>query len=128
MRTGQEDANLRLVERVFAEVLGPMDSQTVEALFAPGFIQHSPGMASGVPALKDLLDRAKALYPRATCSVKRMMANGDLVMAHVHVVFEPGTPGMAVVNIFRIRDGMVAEHWDVAQPVETKPKNANGMF
>ncbi len=90
-----------------------MDSQTVEALFAPGFIQHNPGMASGLPALKDALDRAKAAYPRAMYSVKRMMADGDLVMAHVHAIFEPGDAGVALVNIFRVENGLIAEHWDV---------------
>ena len=128
MRSAQEEANLRLVERVFAQVLAPMDSQTVEGLFAPGFIQHNPGMASGVPALKDGLDRVKAACPRATYSVKRMMTDGDLVMAHVHAILEPGDPGVAMVNIFRVENGLIAEHWEVAQPVETKPKNGNGQF
>lgn len=128
MRSAQEEANLRLVEQVFAQVLAPMDSQTVEALFAPGFIQHNPGMASGIPALKDALDRTKAAYPRAIYTVKRMMADGGLVMAHVHAIFEPGHPGVALVNIFRVENGLIAEHWDVVQPVETRPKNANGMF
>lgn len=128
MRGEQEEANLRLIEQVFAQVLVPMDSQTVEQYFSPRFVQHNPGMASGIPALKDGLDRAKGAFPRALFSVKRMMADGDLVMVHSHVIFEPGDAGVAVVNIFRIEKGMIAEHWDVVQPVETKPKNGNGMF
>jgi predicted SnoaL-like aldol condensation-catalyzing enzyme len=31
-------------------------------------------------------------------------------MAHVHVIFEPGSPGLAVVDIFRIENGLIAEH------------------
>ncbi len=49
-----------------------------------------------------------------------MLADGDLVMAHVHVIFEPGSPGLAVVDIFRIENGQIAEHWDVAQPVNNR--------
>ncbi|HEY1124675.1 MAG TPA: nuclear transport factor 2 family protein [Sphingobium sp.] len=127
-RTEQEEANIRLVERIYEEVLGPIDSQAVDGLFAPGYIQHNPGIASGAMALKDMLDRAKGKYPNAVHIVKRMMADGDLVMAHVHVIFEPGSPGLAVVDIFRIENGLIAEHWDVAMPVNTKPANANGMF
>jgi len=128
MRTEQEQTNLRLVERIYEEVLGPIDSQAVDGLFSPSYIQHNPGIPSGAMALKDMLDRAKGKYPNAVHIVKRMIADGDLVMAHVHVIFEPGSPGLAVVDIFRIENGLIAEHWDVAQPVNTEPKNANGMF
>ena len=98
MRAAQELANLRLVERVYEEVLGPIDSSAVDALFDPGYIQHNPSIATGAEALKAMLDRAKAKYPHAEHRVKRMIADGDLVMAHVHVIFEPGTPGLAAVQ------------------------------
>ena len=81
MRTPQEQANIRLVERIYEEVLGPIDSQAVDGLFAPGYIQHNPSIPSGAMALKDMLDRAKGKYPNAVHIVKRMMADGDLVMA-----------------------------------------------
>ncbi len=128
MRSAEEDANLRLIERLYADVLGPMDSQTVEQYFAPGFVQHSPGIASGVPAFKDWLDRTKAVHPRTRCAVKRMMADGDLILAHVHIVLEPGDVGVAAMSLFRIANGLVSEYWDVVQPVEPRPRNANGMF
>lgn len=128
MRTAQEQANIRLVERIYEEVLGPIDSGAVDGLFDPGYIQHNPNIETGADALKAMLDRAKSKYPHAVHIVKRMIAEGDLVMAHVHIVFEPGTPGIAAVDIFRVENGRIAEHWDVAQPVSTEPSNANGMF
>jgi len=128
MPTPEEAANLRLVERVYAELLDPMDPDAVDRLVAPGYIQHNPNVATGADALKDMLRRARARHTQADHRVKRMIASGDLVAAHVHLVFEPGTPGLAVVDIFRIQDGRIAEHWDVAQPVATEPKNDNGMF
>ncbi len=128
MRTAQEQANIRLVERIYEEVLGPIDSGAVDGLFDPGYIQHNPNIETGADALKAMLDRAKAKYPHAVHNVKRMIAEGDLVMAHVHIVFEPGTPGIAAVDIFRDENGLIAEHWDVAQPVSTEPNNANTMF
>jgi len=60
--------------------------------------------------------------------VKRAMAEDHCVMAHVRVHFHPGSSGVAAVDIFRIEDGRIAEHWDVNQPVNTEPANANGMF
>ncbi|MBN8830401.1 MAG: nuclear transport factor 2 family protein [Sphingomonadales bacterium] len=128
MRTEKELANIRLVERVYEEVLGPIDSGAVDGLFDPGYIQHNPSIPTGAESLKAMLDRAKQKYPNAVHIVKRMLADGDLVCAHVHIIFEPGTPGVAAVDIFRIENGRIAEHWDVNQPVPTEPNNQNGMF
>jgi predicted SnoaL-like aldol condensation-catalyzing enzyme len=127
-RTRQELANLRLVRRIYAEVLGPIDSGAVDALFDPGYIQHNPNAATGAQGLKDMLDRAKFKYPHAKHHVKRMLADGDLVAAHVHVIFHPGDAGFAVVDIFRIAKGRIAEHWDVMQPITAGAKNDNGRF
>ena len=127
-RTKQELANLRLVKRIYAEVLGPIDSGAVDALFDPGYIQHNPNAATGSQGLKEMLDRAKLKYPHAEHRVKRMLADGDLVAAHVHVIFNPGDEGFAVVDIFRIERGRIAEHWDVMQPITSGSKNNNGRF
>ena len=97
-RTKQEKANLRLVARIYQEVLGPIDSSAVDALFDPGYIQHNPNAATGSAGLKEMLDRAKVKYPKAEHRVKRMLADGDLVAAHVHVIFQPGDAGFAVVK------------------------------
>jgi predicted SnoaL-like aldol condensation-catalyzing enzyme len=127
-RTKQELANLRLVKRIYQEVLGPIDSGAVDALFDPGYIQHNPNAATGSQGLKEMLDRAKVKYPNAEHRVKRMLADGDLVAAHVHVIFHPGDAGFAVVDLFRIARGKIAEHWDVMQPITGSSKNNNGRF
>ena len=127
-RTSKEKANLRLVARIYKEVLGPIDSGAVDALFDPGYIQHNPSAATGSQGLKDMLDRAKIKYPQAEHRVKRMLVDGDLVAAHVHVIFHPGDEGFAVVDIFRIAHGKIAEHWDVMQPITASSKNNNGRF
>jgi predicted SnoaL-like aldol condensation-catalyzing enzyme len=127
-RTKEEKANLRLVQRIYREVLGPIDSRAVDALFDPGYIQHNPSAATGSSGLKEMLDRAKIKYPKCEHRVKRMLVDGDLVAAHVHVIFQPGDEGFAVVDIFRIANGLIAEHWDVMQPITANTKNNNGRF
>ena len=57
-----------------------------------------------------------------------MFADGDFVILHCHSVREPGTPGRAVVDIFKLENGKVVEHWDVIQDIPDKPMNSNGMF
>ena len=55
-------------------------------------------------------------------------ADGDYVILHVHAVREPGTRGVAIVDIFKLENGKIVEHGDVVQPIPEKAANPNGMF
>ena len=128
MHTEQEAANVALVQRVYTEILDATDPDAVDALIAPGYIQHNPNAATGAEGLKAMLRRARQKYPQVRHDVKRILADGDLVAVHVHVRFEPDSLGFATVDIFRLSEGRIVEHWDVMQAVPTEAQNANGMF
>jgi predicted SnoaL-like aldol condensation-catalyzing enzyme len=127
-RSSKEQANRRLVVAVYEHVLQPLDSSRVDEFFAPGYIQHNPVTETGSQGLKRFLNWAREQTPKAVHHVKRVFVDGDYVVAHVHVIVHPGDSGNAVVDIFRIEDGLIAEHWDVAQPLPPEVKNTNGMF
>jgi predicted SnoaL-like aldol condensation-catalyzing enzyme len=59
---------------------------------------------------------------------KRVIAEGDLVAVHSHYVDAPGERGRAVLDLFRVRDGKIVEHWDAAQDVPESSANGNTMF
>ena len=69
-----------------------------------------------------------AAFPNFRLEVKRLVAEGDLVMMHSHLVRQPGDRGVAVVDIFRLEEGKIVEHWDVSQEVPEKSANNNSMF
>ena len=127
-RTPQEQANLDLVLAMYRDVLIAMDSSRVDDYIAPGYIQHSSLAEPTVEALKDFLDRVRADSPEARQTIHRSMADGDQVAVHVHVVRWPGDPGLAVIDWFRLEDGMIVEHWDVIQDVPKDPVNPMSMF
>jgi predicted SnoaL-like aldol condensation-catalyzing enzyme len=126
--TTTEQANLKLVQDVYEHVLKPLDSSRVDEFFTQDYVQHNPMAATGAAGLKKFLDWARSTSPKAEHRVKRVFADGDHVIAHVHVIINPGEAGNAVVDIFRIANGRIAEHWDVAQPVPAQSANTNGMF
>ncbi len=127
-RTAQEEANLKLVLDMFAHVLNPMDSGAVERFIAPGYVQHSQLAPPGRDALKAFLDMIRAQTPDAVHDVKRAFVDGDHVTVHYHVRRHPGDLGWAVIDIFRVADGLIAEHWDVMQDVVEGGPNPNSPF
>ena len=128
MHTEQEAANVALVRRVYTEILDATDPDAVDALIAPNHIQHNPNAATNAEELKAMLRHAREKYPEVRHDVKRILADGDLVAVHVHVRFQPDSPGFATVDIFRFSEGQIVEHWDVMQPVPTEAQHDNGMF
>ncbi|HAT8211741.1 TPA: polyketide cyclase, partial [Legionella pneumophila] len=67
-------------------------------------------------------------YPQSHSEIKRIIADGDYVVVHVHSVLEPDTKGRAIIDIFRLENGKIYEHWDVIQPIPDEAANSNGMF
>ena len=57
-----------------------------------------------------------------------MTTTDHLVVLHHHPRMSPDDPGQAVVDIFRVEDGRIVEHWDVMQPVPAESGSDNGTF
>lgn len=127
-RTETEQANLQLVLDMFAAVLSPMDSVAVDRFIAPDYIQHNQAAEPGREGLKRFLDMIRAATPDAVHDVKRAFVDGDHVTVHYHVRRWPDDLGWAVIDIFRIEQGMIAEHWDVMQDVVEGGPNPIGPF
>jgi predicted SnoaL-like aldol condensation-catalyzing enzyme len=127
-RTSEEEANLRLVLEMFEQVLNPMDSAAVDRFIAPGYIQHNQLVEPGVASLKAFLDLIRRETPEAVHDVKRAFVDGDHVTVHYHVRRWPGDRGWAVIDIFRVENGLIAEHWDVMQDVVESGPNPIGPF
>lgn len=127
-RTKQEQENLELVLAMYRDVLVPLDSSQVDRYISPDYVQHSSLAPPGREALKEFLDVVRRQSPEAETHVKRSFVDGDHVICHTHVIRHVGDPGLAVVDIFRVEGGMVAEHWDVLMEVPLNPVNTLPMF
>jgi predicted SnoaL-like aldol condensation-catalyzing enzyme len=97
----------------------------------PGYVQHDPNSPTGRDGTIAVLAEHMARHPRMSHDVKRVIHGDDgTVVVHYHFRREPEDRGLAVVDLFRIEDGYLVEHWDVMQPVPdpATAKNQNGMF
>jgi predicted SnoaL-like aldol condensation-catalyzing enzyme len=92
------------------------------------YIQHNPHAADGPQAFIDFVTAYKGQHPELHVDIRRMIAEGDLVVTHSLITTGPTDRGNAVVDIFRLEGGKIVEHWDVVQPVPETSANANTMF
>jgi predicted SnoaL-like aldol condensation-catalyzing enzyme len=102
--------------------------EAFETWVDPGYIQHNPMAETGREAAINFLEPFFAKNPNINYSIKRIIADGDLVAVHSHGKFAPDDRGIAVVDILRVKGCKVMEHWDVVQPVPEKAANTNTMF
>jgi predicted SnoaL-like aldol condensation-catalyzing enzyme len=127
-RTPQEQRNLDHVLGMFRDVLQPLDADQVERYLAPDYIQHSPMAAPGRDSLKAFLRMVRAASPNSSQKLLRAFVDGDHVILHYHVKKDPEDRGFVVMDIFRLTNGMVVEHWDCVQDVPAHSPNPISMF
>ena len=108
--------------------IGNKDFAAASQYLGSYYKQHNPTAADGVEGLRGFIDFLKARFPNQRGEIKRVIAECDLVVLHVHSTRGDGTSGRAIVDIFRIESGKVVEHWDVIQDIPAQPANTNGMF
>jgi predicted SnoaL-like aldol condensation-catalyzing enzyme len=122
------EANKALVVAFYDAAINQKDFDAASQYLGPQYVQHNPTAQDGAEGLKGFIAFLKERFPNQKGEVKRVMAEGDLVMLHVHSTRGDDTPGRAIVDIFRVADGKVVEHWDVIQDIPATPANSNGMF
>jgi predicted SnoaL-like aldol condensation-catalyzing enzyme len=67
-------------------------------------------------------------FPELSADIRTVIAEGDLVVTHGVVKFSAEDRGTVAVDIFRLDDGEVVEHWDVVQPWPEECANRHPMF
>src|SRR5580698_2152946 len=70
----------------------------------------------------------RAASPNASQRLLRAFVDGNHVIIHYHVKRDPEDRGFVVMDIFRLTDGMVVEHWDCVQDVPAHSPNPISMF
>ena len=122
------EENKKTVRALYEAALNKKDFAEASKYLGSKYIQHNPSAADGPEGLKGFIAFLKDKFPNNKSEIKRIFADGDYVIVHVHAVREPGTRGNAIIDIFRLENGKVVEHWDVVQPIPEKAANTNGMF
>jgi len=102
--------------------------QALEPFFAPGAKHHNAFFPAGMAALAKAMEQNAQANPDKILTVKHVLAEGDLVAVHSHVVMRAGDPGFVVVHLFRFAGDEIAELWDVGQQIPADSPNADGVW
>jgi predicted SnoaL-like aldol condensation-catalyzing enzyme len=102
--------------------------EAVAKYLGPNYRQHNPGSGDGPEPFIAIVKRFAQIFPELRMEPKRIIAEGDYVVLHSHLILKPGDRGSAVVDIFRLENGKIVEHWDVVQDVPETSANNNTMF
>lgn len=121
------EENKILVLNFYQEMFGDKDISAVDRYILPTYIQHNPHVADGADAFK----KAAAIWfkgaPKTKIDVQQIAAEGDLVFIHIKTR-NPDDSYTSTIDIFRIQNGKIAEHWDVHEKVPEHAANAHPMF
>jgi predicted SnoaL-like aldol condensation-catalyzing enzyme len=122
----QEAFNKKMVMEFYQQLFGDKDAEAILKYLKEDYIQHNPMLPDG----RDTLYKSVKIWfrnaPKGKVDFQRVVADGDLVILHIRN--KMGNKTSAVVDIFRIEDGKIAEHWDVIQEVPEKSANPHPMF
>ena len=129
-------APTRAVVIAFYNAIAQRDYETLRRLGRPDYIQHNPDFETGLDGLIRTLRTRTTPAATRPLEFVRVLVDGDFVMTLRRAppladrASEPGAE-IAVVDIFRVQGGLVAEHWDYKEHfprTNGPPKNENGRF
>ena len=113
----------RLVLEAFDTLFNKRDYAAAEKLWSPHYIQHSAHIEPGREGLFNLV---KSLPPTLKYEPGTIVADGDFVIVHGRFSgFQP--VNWIAADILLIKDGLLAEHWDVIQDEATKEESKSGL-
>lgn len=124
----QQEINKQVVTEFYNEVINKKDFGAASKHLGSHYTQHNPTAADGAQGLQTFIQFLRDNYPQAKSEIKRIFADGDYVILHVHSIREPNTRGRAIFDLFKLENGKIVEHWDAVQDIPEKAANPNGMF
>ena len=124
----QEEANRQLVVEFYHQNFNQHQVDQATKVMADDYIQHNPLVPNGKEPFVSFFKGFFANNPNAKSKIVRTAADGDLVWLHIHATNGENDRGQAIIDVFRVKDGKIVEHWDVIQDVPEKAANHNTMF
>jgi predicted SnoaL-like aldol condensation-catalyzing enzyme len=123
-----KEKNKELVLKFYDIAINQKNFDRAKGFLGNPYIQHNPNIGDGEEGLFDFIEFFRKNFPKSHVNFKRVIAEDDYVVLHSSGENGPHPNGTALVDIFRVKDGKIMEHWDVMQEVPKVVANSNSMF
>ena len=117
----------QIVTAAYQRIFGDLDVSAVDEYMSKDFVQHNPTIADGPEGVKHLVQMlASQGVSKQKIEFKHVVADGDVVILHSR--YEMAGNEWRFIDIYRVENGKLAEHWDAMMQMPDKRANSNPMF
>jgi predicted SnoaL-like aldol condensation-catalyzing enzyme len=121
------EENEAVVRKLLELVFGGEADAALE-LISERYVEHSRGIAAGRAGVAEFIRTVAGARDQMRVTIERVIADHQHVVVHLRTEWTHENRETAAIDIFRVADGLVVEHWDVVQPVPAESVNTTPMF
>jgi len=123
----QEEKNKQIATTAYQRIFGDLDITAVDDYISKDFVQHNPTIADGPEGVKALLQMlASQGVQKQKIEFKHIIAEDDIVILHSR--YEMAGKEWRFIDIYRVENSKLVEHWDAMMQMPEKRANNNLMF
>ncbi|MFF4021155.1 nuclear transport factor 2 family protein [Streptomyces sp. NPDC001843] len=120
--------NKKIVTHFYDQLFSHGNNEVIDELVGTTYTNHNPQGVDGPAGIKNFITFFRNTFPHRTKTTHRVLAEGDLVLLHTESAPAPGATPSVVVDIYRVEDGKIVEHWDVIQQVPDTIVGGHDLF
>ncbi len=123
----QVEKNKQLAIAAYQRIFGDLDSTGVDEFMSKDFIQHNPSTPDGQDGVKALVQMLISQgVPKQKIEFKHVVADGDIVFLHSR--YEMAGKEWRFIDIYRVENDKLVEHWDAMMQMPEQRAHNNSMF
>jgi len=111
--------NKKLLIGFFDEFVNGHNMDVFDKYIHPNYIQHAYDEACDLPPGREgarvFFTQMFQRFPKFHVNVMHIIEDGDMIVMHGYGVTDPGKIEVLAVDIYRIKDGLLFEHWGIIQ-------------
>lgn len=132
--------NKKLVHDFFSRVINDHDLTAADQFLTEYYIQHNPGVPTGRDGFKAYFTNLFKTFPQTKLHILKVLADRNEVVTYCEYRFANRltTLKMKTIDIWRIEDGLIAEHWDAVEgygirdrvllSLQSRPNRSNSWY
>lgn len=121
----EQTRNKQIVIDFYKKAIGEQDLDFAGKIVTENYIQHNPQVKTGKEGFLEAITFLKKM-PKPNETVRpfmRIIAEGEYVVVHLSIEF--GGQKKNILDVFRLENGLIAEHWDAIQDKSESSLNGN---